>query len=82
MALADSFDMAFIIRHGIQRMMNIKTPIMMFTDILSLFDVITKASTTVEKKLTIDLEVVKKASQQNEIEQIGFIRSEHNLADF
>ena len=53
MAFADSFDMAFNLRHDIQRMMNIKIPIMMFTDSLSLFDVITKASTTVEKRLMI-----------------------------
>ena len=82
MAFAHSFALAFIIGHEIQRMMNIKIPIMMFTDSLSLFDVITKASTTVEKSLMIDLEVVEKAYQQIEMEQIGFIGSEHNLADW
>ena len=64
MAFADSVDMAFMIRHDIQKMMSIKIPILMFTDSLSLFDVITKASTTIEKRLMIDLEVVKKAYQQ------------------
>ena len=81
MAFADSFDMAFMIRYDIQKMMNIRKPIMIFTDSLSLFDVITKASTTVEKRLMIDLEVVKMAYQQNEMQQMGFIRSEHNIAD-
>ena len=53
----------------------------MFTDSLSLFDFIKKSSTTVQRKLMIDLKVVKTAYQQNEMEKIGFIRSQHNLAD-
>ena len=47
MTFADSFDMAFMFRYDIQKMMNIRILIMMFTDSLPLFDVITKASTTV-----------------------------------
>ena len=74
MAFADSFDMAFILRHDIKRMMNVKILIMMFTDSLSLFVVTTKASTTVEKRIMIDLEVVKKGVPKNEMERIGFIR--------
>ena len=81
MAFSDSFDMAFMIKHDMQKMMNIKIPILMFTDGISLLKVITKVSTTVEKILMIDLGIVKKAYQQNEGKQIGFIRSEHNLAD-
>ena len=41
-------------------MMNMKIPILTFTNSLSLFDVITNASKKVEKRLMIDLEVVKK----------------------
>ena len=62
-------------------MMKIKIPILMLTDSLSLFAFITTASTTVEKRLIIDLEVVKKSYQQDEMEHIGLIRSETNLAD-
>lgn len=53
----------------------------MFMDSLSLFDVIAKASTTVEKRLMIDLETVKNAHQQAELGQIGFIRSQQNIPD-
>jgi len=58
-----------------------KVPIVMLTDSLSLFDVITKATTTAEKRLMIDLEVVKCAYKEREVEKLGFIRAEHNPSD-
>lgn len=54
---------------------------MLFTDSLSLFDVITKATSTAEKRLTIDISVVKEAYRQNELFKLNFIRSEISPAD-
>jgi hypothetical protein len=47
---------------------NYKIPIAVLTDSLSLFDVITKASTTAEKRFTIDLSVLKQAYDHREVE--------------
>jgi hypothetical protein len=61
MALADAFDMAFTIRHDLQNITRLQIPIIVLTDSLSLFDVITKATTTSEKWLMIDLTAAKEA---------------------
>ena len=61
MASADAFDMAFAMKNNLRRMTSLDIPIMMLTDSLSLFDVITKAKITSEKRLIIDVKVVKDA---------------------
>ena len=81
MAFADAFDMAFAIRNDPSNMLSQKLPIVMLTDSLSLIDVVTKATLTTEKRLMIDIRVVKDSYHRNEIENIGFIRSEYNPAD-
>ena len=81
MALADGFDMAYMIKHDIQRMTKTKIPLYILTDSLSLFDVITKLSSTTEKRLLIDLTVVRKAYASHEIEKLGFVRTIYNPAD-
>ena len=53
----------------------------MVTDSLSLFDIITRASITAEKRLMIDLETMKGAYKRREIEKMGFIRTAFNPAD-
>lgn len=50
MAFADAFTMAYAIKHDIQKLVFKELPIIMFTDSLSLFGVITKATLTTEKK--------------------------------
>lgn len=42
MALADAFHMAYIIEYDLQNIMNQQIPLTMYTDILSLFDVLKK----------------------------------------
>jgi hypothetical protein len=81
MALADAFDMAFSIRHDLQNITQLQIPINILTDSLSLFDVLTKSTTTSEKRLMIDLTAAKQAYKRREIDTIGFIRTEHNPAD-
>lgn len=80
-ALADAFDVAYSLKHDIQRMMGKRVPITVFPDSLSLFAVITKAKTTLEKRLVIDIECLRKAYKFHDLEKLGFIRSEHNPAD-
>jgi hypothetical protein len=52
-AFADRFDTVFSLRHEIQRMMNMTVPILMLTDSSGLFEVLTKARRTAEKRLRL-----------------------------
>lgn len=54
---------------------------MMFTDSKCLFDVITKNTTTTEKRLMIDVQTIREAYEKMEISDVGWIRSEQNPAD-
>ena len=56
MAFADAFDMKFAIKKD---MINQPLPIVMRTESLSLFGVTTKSTITAEKRLMIDIKVVK-----------------------
>jgi hypothetical protein len=80
MALADAFDTVYALKYDIEMIVIYKIPIVVLADSLSLFDVITKASTTAEKRLMIDLSVLKQAYDRR-VETIGFVRTEHNPAD-
>ena len=81
MALADAFDMAYTLRHDLEHMIQQSIPIVMMTDSLSLFKIITKATTTTEKRLMIDLCTVNQSFKNGEFENIGFIRTQYNPAD-
>lgn len=81
MALADGFDMAYMIKHDLEKMTKTRIPLHILTDSLSLFDVITKASSTTEKRLMIDLKCTKDAYEKKEIEMLGFVRTQYNPAD-
>lgn len=48
-------------------------PISMMTDSLSLFDVITKATVTTEKRLMTDIQAIKGASKRRELEKMVFL---------
>ena len=81
MAFADAFDMDYALNNDLHNMTSLDIPIIMLTDSRSLFVFITKAKTTSEKRLLIDVKVVKDAYQRNELHNIGFIGSEYNPAD-
>jgi hypothetical protein len=81
MALAHAFDMAYALKHDIETIMKQTVPIVILADSLSLFDVITMATTMAEKRLMIDLYVFKQSYERSEVDTIGFARSEYNPAD-
>ena len=79
MALADGFDIGFMIKYDLQLLTGNVIPLIIMTDSLSLFDFITKATVTTEKRLMIDLNAVREAYQKHKIMDIGFIRSHFAL---
>jgi hypothetical protein len=81
MALADAFDAAYSLKHDVQGMLQQEVPITLYTDWLSLFDVITKSTMPREKRLAIDIEEMKGAYKRREVETIAFIRTNVNPAD-
>lgn len=53
----------------------------MFTYSKSLFDIITKCSTTTEKRLLIHVKAVREDYEKFELSDVGFVRSENNPSD-
>lgn len=82
MAFANALDMPFIVRNKIEKMMKRNTSILMFTDSLSISDVITEDSSTEGKRIIINLEVVKTAYWPEDIEKTVLIRSKFTLPDY
>jgi hypothetical protein len=81
MAFADGFDAAYLLKHALQTILERSFHILVHTYSLSLFDVITKSSTTAEKRLMIDLVVVREAYDRMKIAQLAFLRSYWNPGD-
>jgi hypothetical protein len=81
MAFADGFDGAYSLKHDLQTILKRSVDILMYTESLSLFDVITKSSTTAEKRLIIGLMMVREAHVRMKIAQLAFLRTNWNPAD-
>ena len=80
-AFADAFDAGYIIKYDLQSMLGRRIPMTMYTDSTSLFDVITKCSSTLEKRLMIDISAVRQAYEREEISDVRFVRTKDNPAD-
>ena len=80
-ALADGFDRAFMFRHDLERMYARKIPLYVLTDSKQVFDTITKASKTTERRLLIDIAAARQAYNRQEISNIGLVASEDMVAD-
>lgn len=81
MAFADAFDCAFVLKRNLQHLVGRHIPLAMLTDSRSLFDVITKHSSTSEKRLMIDIAAAREGYPKLEISDIGLVQREHNEAD-
>lgn len=46
-----------------------------------MFDVLSKASSTTDRKLMIDIAAGRESYNQEEISNVGLVMSEHNIAD-
>lgn len=80
-AFADGFDYAFCVKKDLEKILARPIRLEMLTDSKCLFDVITRSSTFREKRLLIDIAVVKEAYNKHEISRVGHVFSNHNPAD-
>ena len=81
LAFSAGFDAGFILRHDIELMTGMKIPIIMLTDSKSLFDVLTRAKYTTEKRLMVDIAAAREAYNDHVISNIALIDSADNPAD-
>jgi hypothetical protein len=80
-AFAEGFDQGYTLKNDLQELPVRNFPLTILTDSKTLFDVITKASYTREKPILIDLASVWEGYRRFDIDDIGLISSEENLAD-
>lgn len=81
-AFSDLFDAAYTLADELRQLLpKFPIPVRLFTDNKSLFDVISKGSRTAEKRLMLDIAAAREGFWKHEISDIGFVRSNNNLAD-
>ena len=81
LAFVDGFDNAYLIRHDLERMLGRDIPLLMLTDCKLLFDALTRARYTTERRLMVDIASAREAYLDRTISNVGLIRSEFNPAD-
>ena len=81
LAFVDAFDNAYILRNDLERMLGISMPLLMLTDSEQLFNVLTRARYTTEKRLMVDISATREAYSDHTITNIGLIHSDDNPAD-
>lgn len=80
-AFADLFDSAFTLREELSSLLNRHVHLDLFTDSKSLFDIISRGSKTSEKRLMLDVAAAREGFKNQDISNIGLVRSESNVAD-
>ncbi len=81
LAFSAYFDYAYTLGHDLSKIIGKRVPVLLFTDSRSIFDTITKLSTVSEKRLLIDIACLRQAYAQGDIDNLGHVSSEYNLAD-
>ena len=80
-AFSDMSDVAVTLSSEISLLLGRQVPVQLLTDNKSLFDVISKGSRTSEKRIMLDIAAAREGFRDHVISDIGFVRSNHNLAD-
>ena len=80
-AFADLLDDAYALHSQFEHVIGCSLPMQLMTDSKSLFDIVSKGSRTSEKCIMLDIHTAMQEYQAQEISNIGFVRSENNIAD-
>lgn len=81
-ALIEGFDVGFIIRDAVQRCTGMKSvPLTLATDSRSLFQLSVTLVQTTEKRLLIDLNVIREAYEKRDLNDLVWISGDSNPAD-
>ena len=80
-AFSAAFDVSFLLKHDMDRVLNRLIPLHMFTDSKQMFDVITSARHTTEKRLMIDITAARQSYERFEIHNVGLVPGKSNPAD-
>ena len=78
---ADAFFFLYWAKTGIEKLLDRRVSLLIFTDSKSLFDVIRNWSQTQKRRFIIDLEAVRDAYAMHDINNVGFIRGLNNPTD-
>jgi hypothetical protein len=80
LAFTAAFDNAFSVRDQVKKVLKGNVPITIYTDSKALYDILTSNRTTAEARLMIDLAATRQSCNRLEMQSVGLIRSEFNLA--
>ena len=80
-SFADLFDEALVIKNAIEMAISNSVQLHLLTDSKILFDIISKGSRTYEKRKMLDVYAARQAYKEQDISNIGFVRSKQNMAD-
>lgn len=80
-ALAAGFDSAASFRPALNDIVGKEVPLVAYTDSKSLYDALTSINATTEKRLLIDLQVIRQAYEYREITEVAWIPTDQNPAD-
>jgi hypothetical protein len=75
------YDIANSLEEVLQKILARRVDMYLFADYYSLFSTTTKYQSLCEKRLLIDIAVLRQAHRHHEVDNVGFTRSSHNLAD-
>ncbi|MEM6805930.1 MAG: hypothetical protein AAF696_31325 [Bacteroidota bacterium] len=78
-AMADAFDYSYKLKHDLETILDKHIPLRIITYSKSLFDIITRNSSSIEKRLMIDIKSVRHGYESMEISDIGFSKIHKQL---
>jgi len=81
LSLVNGFDSAFIIKHTVSEILDMDIPMDAFVDSRTTFNCVAKNSTTLEKRLQIDVAALRESLTRGELRCMGWIPGSANPAD-
>ena len=79
--MTNGFDMGACTKATLERILQIKLPLVLCTDSKSLYDCLVKLGTTQEKRLMIDVLCLRQSYERREIAEVKWISGTSNPAD-